>query len=80
MGVTVGDTVKVGDAVRVGVMDIVGEIVGVAVGFRNMIMTLLIPFIDGFDTSATVMVCDCGFEVPKDTLKFLMPKSPGMNV
>ena len=47
MGVFVGVVVNVGEAVRVGVMVLVGDIVGVAVGFKNMIIVLLIPFMDG---------------------------------
>jgi hypothetical protein len=70
----------VGDAVRVGVIVLVGEIVGVAVGFRNMIIVLLIPFMEGCETSVTVMVCACGFEVLKDTLKFFSPVSPAIKV
>jgi len=56
-------------------MVLVGEIVGVGVGFKNIIMILLVPFMDGCDASVTVIICACGLDVPNVTLKFLMPAS-----
>ena len=60
-------------------MVLVGEIVGVGVGFKNIIIVLLIPFMDGCDASVTIIVCACGFDVPNVTLKVLMPASDNVN-